>query len=535
MKRLMARRRRLAIDMGRRMLRAVEARCRGGQVEVLRAISVEAPPDLETEDPVATGRWIAEALAAARIKCRQASFAVNRESASLKRLVLSTTHAEDLPDMTRLAMMRELGPAAEGAVIDFIPGGVEESGTVVHALAVAAREIDYIRALARSARLRVERISLRTFGTAALLETLDEASDPGATRLGIDLTGEGLELCFVSDGEVRHSRGAEIKYERDASVSAELASTEVRRSWAAWRLAQPEVSISRAILMGEQEIARRVGASAEAVVGPIRILTAHPRISGRTDAVDACWPLAGMLLEEALDRPRIDLASPRRAPDLAARRRMMVYASAGLVVVSLLAGWTIGSRELRALRERAADLRQKAEGAKPESQKFKRDFFRAQHLAAWEESAPRWLDTLVDIGSFAPDQTQVVFDLFNGTIESGGGARVVKEAGKETRIAIRRPMRVTLEGEAKERAAVDALREAFVKDARFSLDSPGTDKVGGRRFPMPFTFILRPGGGSTGAAATGAGGAAGGAGTSPAAPGATSDAGDSRLREGARS
>ena len=44
--------------------------------------------------------------------------------------------------------------------------------------------------------------------------------------------------------------------------------------------------------------------------------------------------LVWVLLEDALSRPRLDLASPRRAPDLGARRRMRGYAAAGLVVTA---------------------------------------------------------------------------------------------------------------------------------------------------------------------------------------------------------
>ncbi len=510
----------LAIDMGRRLLRAVEARPRRGSIEIVRAISVEAPESLEPDDPNATGRWVAEALAAAGIRSRTATFAVNREAASHKRLVLATTHAEDLADMTRLAMLRELGPAAEGVEIDFVPAGAEEGGTVVHALAVPRREIDYIRALATAAGLRVGRISLRTFGTAALLETLVDQVPSGEIRLAIDWTGEGLELCFVADGRVRHSRGAELKYQRDAALAAESAVTEVRRSWAAWRLAQPEVAVARSIMLGEHQVVRQMAAGVEEAVGPVSALSEHPRVRGSTEAVDSCWPLAGMLLEEALRRPRFDVAAPRRAPDLVARRRMMAYGAVGAIVIGVLVGWTIGSKEFGALRDRAADLREKAEGAKGESQRFKRDYFRAAHLAAWEDATPHWLDVLVEVGGFAPDPTSVVFDLFSGTLEPGT-ARLVKEAGRASKVVVRRPTRIMLEGEARERAAVDGLRQAFAKDQRFSLDSPGTDKTGGKRLPMPFTFILRPGGASASAAgAGGAVGAPGGAGAANASPGA---------------
>lgn len=483
--------------MGRRLLRVVEVEWRGNRPHVLRAVTVETPESLDPEDPKATGLWLAEALRSAGIRARRALFAVNREVASYKRLLLSTVHAEDLPDMTRLAMQRELGPAAEGAVIDLLPGGREESGTVVHALAVPPREIDYIRMLARHAGLTVDRISLRTFGSALLLQSRAEPSEPDVAQLAIDLTGEGIELCFVSNGEVRHSRGAEVKYHRDAAAAADAAVTEVRRSWAAWRLAQPEVTIARTVILGEHELAQRVAREVGDLFGDISTLREHPLVGGRTEALDACWPLVGMLLEGSERRPRIDLASPRRAPDLAARRRMAIYASVGSVVLAFLVGWTIGARELRGLQERAEDLEDKAKSVQAESQRFKRDYFRAQHLAAWEESSPRWLDAIVDVGGFAPDPSQVVFDLFAGTLDPGA-VRVVKEPGKETRISMRRPIRIMLEGEARERASVDALRETFLKDGRFSLDSPGTDKIGGRRLAMPFTFILRPGGTAAG-------------------------------------
>ena len=124
---------RLVIDMGQRLLHAVQGEVRRGRVIIRRAVTVETPEDLDTTDPKATGAWLAETLRGAGIRSTRAIFVVSRDVASHKRLILPTTHAEDLPDMTRLAMQRELGPAAEGTIIDFIPGGREDAGTVVQA------------------------------------------------------------------------------------------------------------------------------------------------------------------------------------------------------------------------------------------------------------------------------------------------------------------------------------------------------------------------------------------------------------------
>ncbi|MFO0895772.1 MAG: hypothetical protein U0574_12555 [Phycisphaerales bacterium] len=517
----------LAIDMGRRLLRALEVTQGRGAVEVRRALCVEAPAGLDPEDAEAVGRWLREALDAAGIRSRGAVFAINRETASLKRLLLPSIHAEDLPDMMRLAMQRELGPAAEGAVFDFIPGAVEGQSTSVQAVAVPARELEYVRAMAAAAGLTVERVSLRTFGTALLLHTMRAPPAESSFQVALDLTGEGLELCAAEGGDVRHSRGAEVRYDRDAGAAAEAAITEARRSWTAWKLQQPDAPSAGATVMGEASVARRVVEGAADAFGTLELLERHPLVQGETAAIDWCWPLAGMLLEDALSRPRLDLASPRRAPDLGARRRMRGYAAAGLVVVAALTGWTLGSGEWRRMEERLQDLEEKARGALPEHQRFKRDRFRAMHLEAWQQGTPDWLEYAVELGGFAPDQSRIVFDQLSGALDPAS-ARLVKEPQREPRMVVRRGVRINLEGEARDRTGVEGLRESLVRDSRLNLESIGSEKTGGRRLPIPFSFLLRQGDGENKGSAKppagASGGASGGASQGQAAPGGAANA-----------
>ena len=58
---------------------------------------------------------------------------------------------------------------------------------------------------------------------------------------------------------------------------------------------------------------------------PVEILSECAGVTG--DVGDRLWPLAGLLLAEEAGRPGIDFLHPRRAPDLAARRRRMSLAA----------------------------------------------------------------------------------------------------------------------------------------------------------------------------------------------------------------
>jgi ferredoxin len=50
---------------------------------------------------------------------------------------------------------------------------------------------------------------------------------------------------------------------------------------------------------------------------------------------------------------------------------------------------------------------------------------------------------------------------------------------------------VIVDGEAKDRATADSLRDALVKDKSYTLASTGADARGGRRLPYPFAYTIR--------------------------------------------
>ena len=116
----------MAIEIGRRRLRAILAGRNGGCLRVKRTLVADLPGGLEGGDPKALGRWIGDELASAGFPKGRATIALARGRVGLKRIVLPTTDVDELPEMTRLALPRELPFDAEKAVIDYVPVEREE-------------------------------------------------------------------------------------------------------------------------------------------------------------------------------------------------------------------------------------------------------------------------------------------------------------------------------------------------------------------------------------------------------------------------
>jgi hypothetical protein len=52
-------------------------------------------------------------------------------------------------------------------------------------------------------------------------------------------------------------------------------------------------------------------------------------------------------------------------------------------------------------------------------------------------------------------------------------------------------LRFVLDGEARDRATADGLRDTLVKEKGYTVASTGADARGGRRLPYPFAYTLR--------------------------------------------
>jgi len=473
----------IAIDLGRRNLRAVlVARNRDG-LKVRRMLTEPVPESLASE-ATAVGHWVGRQLADAGFPKARTTIAIAREQVALKRITLPTVDPNELPEMTRLALRRDLPFDPETAVIDFVCVDRTESATTVLAVAVPDSVVAFARQMARAAGLPLERISLRSMGSAALLGSLTGDAD-GA--LAVDITAEGVDFNVVVNGAIRFSRAGELPTLDDPSALADAVVTETRRTWMSYRIVEDSNDVRHAVVIGDRKVGREVAGSIEKVLRvSTELIAEHPRVDSGGRDLASVWPLAGLLLEPGLGVETINFANPRKAPDLAARKRQVALAITGSLIILILGAWTIGKLKLDRLRETARDLAAQRAEAYPGRQRYKRDVLKLTHLEQWESVGVDWLEHLARVHAIAPPPGRLVLDNWDGSLDFRG-VRYRKTDGWSAP----RVIRIVLDGEAVDRTTADAFRAALVESDVYTARSTGTDARGGSRLPYSFRYTLR--------------------------------------------
>ncbi len=490
----MAARPELAIDIGRRHLRALQAARGRGRLVVSRVLVEPIPPDLDRGDPRALGAWVGRALSAAGFSKARAAVAISREHVVLKRMTLPTADPRELPEMTRLALRRQLPFDPQTAVIDFIEVSRGASSSTVLAVAAPHDVLSGVRQAAGSAGLGLERISLRSMGSAALCAGLSAEDDaaPGGAVLVVDVTGERVDFSVVDEGVIRFSRAGELPEIDDAQKMADAVMTEARRTWMSYRIVEEADGVRRAVVLGDRRVGRLVAESIGDVLKvPATVLEAHPLVDARMggDDLGEAWPLAGLLLGPESSGAAIDFAHPRRAPDIAARRRSLALAGLGAAVVLCGAGVTAARLDLAEINLRVARLESQRGAARPAYYRYGRDRYRLEHLERWETAAPDWLAHLEYVTSLSPPSQQLVLDEFTGDLGFGG----VEFDSPTSAFSAPVEIRIVLEGEAADRAAADEYRGRLVGTEAYAISTAGPDAQAGKRLACGFRYQLRGG------------------------------------------
>jgi hypothetical protein len=319
------------------------------------------------------------------------------------------------------------------------------------------------------------------------------------STLVLDIAGDTVESTLVRDGELVHSRGGAVAGATPETRAAAVV-VEFRRLLAALRSAPDAAAgsavVDRVVLACDRALAGILTAQLSAIAGTSAVrLDAHPRLAFaspdlREQVCASCLPLAGLLLEDdaavELAGNAVDLLHPTPQIDVAARARERALVVAGVVVVAALGGWTLGAQSWRTLESRHDDLRTKALNAEPVRVGFRRDELRLKHIEAYRDLAPDWLAHFDALRRFAPDPSSVVLDGLTAQLD--GTEISYSEGGRMTAAP---ELRFVLDGEAKDRATADGLRDTLVKEKGYTVASTGADARGGRRLPYPFAYTLR--------------------------------------------
>ena len=232
----------LAIDLGHNLLRAAQVKP-GRPDRVISTLFERLPDSVDMDDTEAVGRALAKAMSRTGMSKGPAVFALDRSITSFKRIELPTTDQDELPDMVRLAVERELPIDAGEAVIDFTIVERRDDSTLVEAVAAPMREIQRIRNVAAAADLTVAMVAPRCHGALRF-------ANPDHPTLLVDITGEGLELVLAADGGIAWSRGVEIQGPDGAPPTAEQLVPETRRSWISYRLSSEEFETPSMVVLG---------------------------------------------------------------------------------------------------------------------------------------------------------------------------------------------------------------------------------------------------------------------------------------------
>jgi len=483
----MAGHRAIAVDIGRRRLRAIEADLDRDRLTVRRIIVEPLPDDLDADDPGALGAWVGRTLTAAGLAGGRVTVAISREHVVLKRMTLPSPETAELPEMTRLALRRELPFDPDDAVIDFAPVDRTPTATTVIAVAARATALAAVREAADAAGLSVQRMSLRTMGTAALVGT---GANAGPSTLAVDISGDRVEFTVIVDGAIRFSRAGELPPGDDPQTIAAAVLTEARRTWMSYRIVEESEGVRRAVVFGDRRVCTTVAASVGEMLGVEgEVFEQHPRVD--TSAVDGdmgpLWPLAGLLLAPTLGSELIDFLHPRTAPDFASRRRQLAYGVVGMVVIGVFAGITWARFDLADKRQELESLRDRASALLPGYLRYGRDRYKLAHLQQWESADANWLEHLRYIVTMAPSPEKVVLDSWTGTLNFSG----VKFDRKTRQFAAPKEIRIVVEGEAADRVTADGFRGTLVETESYDISTAGPDARSGRRLPWAFQYNLR--------------------------------------------
>lgn len=479
----------IVIELGRQRLNVIHAGWEKDRLVVRRTIAADLPSDMDPDDPEEVGRWLGEKLSEANIPRDRVIVALPRKRVALKRLTLPTVDVVELPQMTRLAMQSELPFDPETAVIDFLPEQHDETSTTVLAVAVPQDVLEFVRQMIAAAGLRLECVSLRGMGAAALIGVMNGMMSPPAARvLAVDLAGENLELSVVDDGSIRFSRAVEITCDQGESNLGDSVIREIRRTWMSYRMIDEDSRVDGALLFGEQGISPEAVDSIRDIL-KVRTekLQRHPRVDTNGAVMHDMWPLAGLLLGGHLDHASINFVRPRQAPDVAARKRQIVLAVLGTIIIILFGGWTLARMSIAPLEDKLEELKRTNASLASDYRRYGRDLYKLEHLKRWESARVNWLEHARTLAALSPASDRVVLDKWTGTLNFRG----VQYDHKADVWSAPREISIILDGEARDRKTADAFRAALVSSKFYTASSGGVETRGGRRLPYGFTYRLR--------------------------------------------
>jgi hypothetical protein len=466
-------------------LTAVSAVVSSNSVELTRWLSATRPDSVAADNADSVGEWVAGEFKHAGLSRSRVVLAVSRGDVVLKQLTLpagADTGEADIAGAVRLQMVRQLTMSLEGTAIDYAPVGGPQNGSVtVLAGAMPADRVNWSRAVAKAAGMNLRRIGLRCAGAAALMAELSQRR--AAPILGVAVGSGTTEFVIVEDGQMMLARAVDVPKpasRADIDVYAERLSVEAKRTWMSYRSSRPGTDAEAVAVVGDGELARRVGDQCAAALGVPCETVGLPGLVQMAAQVPeneraAAMPLVGLLVESVLGRPGLDFANPRKLPDRAAAVRQKALVAAFVAIAVGGIGYVAANKKLGHMQEDLRILQAKESDLRKQADQYYVLHAQINHIEQWEQAKVDWLGHIRELSDQLPDPHDAVVAELTGRMIGGA---VYDPKGKSYpggEWSAREQAVFEVSGNVENRQVVTDLRERLLGGGVYRVESRGPD------------------------------------------------------------
>lgn len=478
------------------------------RVKVLACLSKTIPAGIDLTNAADIGAWIGRELKDAGLdraaRRDRVVFAIPRSEVMLKRVAFPPgTARADRPEIVRLQMVRQLTVSPESAVIDFADSmsGLERSakaGAVstitetVLAGALQLERLEWRRAVASAAGMRVASMSLKASGAAMIVSdavSVKGGQSGGGGAMGITLGCGATEFVIVENGQLVFARGSDLVRPDPLSGSladdeafADKVAVEAKRTWMSYRSTPDSIEVDSIFVLGGDRGAELISQRCKESMESRTEIAPRPSFiefddAVRPESVVDVMPLAGLIAEGLLGRPTLDFANPTQPPDVGAARRQRLLLGALAAILALGSAYTFTRLDLKNREDKLNQVTQEWADQSTKYADFVRLKARVAHVKEWREARFDWLAHVGFLNEQLPSTKQAILEGISARGEEDIVYAKAAGANNYSPAAWSSRLRGTflIQGKVKRREIADELRLSMVDDKRYTLDSKGAD------------------------------------------------------------
>lgn len=472
-------------------LSAARVDVRADRVRVRTWQNESCPSTVDPSDERALIEWAASTLKSWRLGRGRTICCVPRAEVVLKRLHLSgagEASDDDRAGIVALQMARQLSLSMQDPAMDYVPiQDAEGEGALdVIAGAIPGARLEWLRSVASKAGYKLDRAGLRSESIGTLVA--GASPEPEGAVLGVAVGEATTDFVLVEGGELRFARAADTGRAGNDDHAQRVA-VEAKRTWMSYRMSSTSVDVDRVVVLGAGDGAEDIARRCEEELQVPSVTLDCPPIVEFDDAVAVedrhrALPLVGLVAQEVLATPTLNFAKPRKAADRHASTRQRALLGVFGLIVLAGAGYLFAQSELQRLENRVKQLRGQDAQLLDEYFEALRRQARAEHVEQFMQARVDWINHLAWLSDTMPDPREAIANQLRTSLQSSvtfsprvmedeRGRRAVRYTGG--RWEHDQQVKVVIDGQVRERAVADDLRDRLLDSGIYIVDTRGPD------------------------------------------------------------